>query len=217
MPDTMPDTRLILVPVFLLAQAVLVHWAGKTERPPAPPVLAQFPDQVGPWKKVAEDPIAADVAAILGADQTLSRTYVIPSGLTAAGLFVAWFQSQRGGASKPHSPKVCLPGSGWQPEATGEMTLDTAAGAIAINRYVVVNGKQRAVVLYWYQTPRRAVAGEWAAKFWLVADALRDHRTDTSLVRVTVWSSEGQDQAATASAAGFARDLYPALRTYLPR
>ena len=28
---------------------------------------------------------------------------------------------------------------------------------------------------------RRVVAGEWAAKFWLVADAIRDKRTDTSL------------------------------------
>src|SRR5262245_29110434 len=217
MPGTMPDTRLILVPLFIAAQAVLVHWAGSAEHAPAPPILARFPDQLGSWKKLTDDPIAADVAGILRADQLLSRNYVRESDRAVAGLFVAWFQSQRGGASQPHSPKVCLPGSGWTPEATGEMTLDSVAGPLAINRYVVVNGKHRAVVLYWYQTPRRAIAGEWAAKFWLVADALRDHRTDTSLVRVTVWSVEGRDQEATLTAAGFARDLYPALRAYLPR
>ena len=213
----MPDARLILVPLFLATQALLVHWAATTERPPATPDLAGFPVEVGSWKKVADDPIASDIASILGADQLLSRSYFRTPDRASAGLFVAWFRSQRGGASQPHSPKVCLPGSGWTPESTGDMTLDTAAGPITINRYVVVNGKQRSVVLYWYETPRRVIAGEWAAKFWLVSDALRDHRTDTALARVTVWSAEGHDKEAIDTAAGFARDLYPLLRGFLPR
>jgi EpsI family protein len=133
------------------------------------------------------------------------------------GLFVAWFQSQRAGTSQPHSPKVCLPASGWIPAVTGEVTLDTAAGAITVNRYVVVNHGQRDVVLYWYQGWRRVTAGEWAAKFWLVADALRDRRTDTALVRVVAQSGDGGDQAATAAATGFAQSLYPLLREKLPR
>ena len=87
-----------------------------------------------------------------------------------------------------------------------------------MNRYVVDKNTQSAVVLYWYQTPRRVVADEWAAKFWLAADALRDKRTDTALVRVTTWpATRGDDAAATSTAAEFARALYPALRNYLPR
>jgi len=213
----MLDTRLLLIPVVLLVQTLAVHWAASAERPPAPPALAQFPAQIGEWKMIGEDPITPEVASALQADQLLSRNYLrLPTNATA-GLFVAWFQSQRGGASQPHSPKVCLPGSGWTPQVTGEIGVDTSAGAIDVNRYVVVNGKQRAVVLYWYQTHRRVIAGEWPAKFWLVADALRDRRTDTALVRVTVWSNEGQDETATASAVGFARDMYPLLRETLPR
>jgi EpsI family protein len=184
---------------------------------PAPPALAQFPTQIGQWKMIGEDPITPEVASVLHADQLLSRNYLQPSTNVSAGLFVAWFQSQRGGASQPHSPKVCLPGSGWTPQETGEIRVDTNAGAIDVNRYVVVNGRQRAVVLYWYQTPRRVMAGEWSAKFWLVADAARDRRTDVALVRVTVWSNEGQDGAATASGIAFARGVYPWLRETLPR
>jgi EpsI family protein len=213
----MPDIRLLLVPVVLLVQTVAVHWAASAERPPAPPTLAQFPTQIGEWKMISEDPITPEVASVLHAGQLLSRNYLQPATNASAGLFVAWFQSQRGGASQPHSPKVCLPGSGWTPQVTGEIRLDTNAGSIEVNRYIVVNGKQRAVVLYWYQTPRRVTAGEWAAKFWLVADAMRDRRTDVALVRVTVWSNEGQDEAATASAIGFVRSAYPLLRETLPR
>ena len=218
----MPDRRTILVPIFLLAQAALVHWAAGRERVPAPPVLGSFPSALGEWRQLSEDPIAADVAGELRADRLLSRTYGRTSGVNpptgpVVGLLVAWFQSQRAGASQPHSPKVCLPASGWMPAATGEITLDTAAGAITVNRYTVVNHGQRAVVLYWYQGPRRVTAGEWAAKFWLVADALRDQRTDTALVRVVAQSGEGGDQAATAAAIGFAQSLYPVLRRELPR
>jgi len=226
MPITVPDRRTILVPVFLLAQAALIHWASGRERAPAPPALGSFPTAFGAWRQLSEDPIAADVASQLRADQILSRTYMRTSILDATlpattgpvvGLFVAWFQSQRAGTSQPHSPKVCLPASGWIPAVTGEVTMDTAAGVITVNRYIVVNHGQRDVVLYWYQGWRRVTAGEWAAKFWLVADALRDRRTDTALVRVVAQSGDGGDQAATAAATGFAQVLYPLLRENLPR
>ena len=205
------------MPVFLAAQMLLVHAAASGEHPPAMPALSCFPAEFGQWKLFHEDPIAADVATELRADRLLSQTYIHSPTGSFAGLFVAWFQTQRGGARQPHSPKVCLPASGWTPEATDAVTLDTTAGAITVNRYVVANRKQRAVILYWYQTPRRVIAGEWAAKLWLVADALRDQRTDTALVRVTAWSARGRDEAATTVATGFARELYPRLREYLPR
>ena len=233
----MPDPRTILVPVLLLAQAVLVHWATGRERAPAPPVLASFPSAFGEWRQLSEDPIAADVAGELRADRLLSRTYLNTALSTASNtalstapntstlrtstgvvvsLFVAWFQSQRAGASQPHSPKVCLPASGWIPAETGEVTLDTAAGAITVNRYIVVNHAQRDVVLYWYQTPRRALASEWRAKFWVVADALRDHRTDTSLVRIVIYTGNRPVEETSAAALRFAGDVYPALRENFP-
>jgi EpsI family protein len=212
----------ILVPVFLAGQGLLVYWSAGTEHPPAPPALAQFPATFSGWTELREDPIDADVANTLRADRLLSRTYVYRSAIdrpTAepVGFLVAWFQSQRAGSSQPHSPKVCLPASGWTPAATGGLTISTAAGAIAVNRYVVASRSGRAVILYWYQTARRAIAGEWACKFWLVADALRDQRTDTALVRIVVEDQPGGDERATAEAADFARSVYPLLREQLPR
>jgi EpsI family protein len=208
---------ILLVPLFLAGQAVLVHWIASGERPPAPPALASFPSQIGPWTKVSEDIIPKDVRDQLQADQLLSRTYVRQADSSPANLLVAWFQTQNGGARQPHSPQVCLPGSGWIPQLTDEVALATAAGAITVNRYIVSNGAQRAVVLYWYQTPRRVIAGEWAAKWWLISDAIRDRRTDTALVRLITWVAPGQDASATASVAAFGQQVYPLLRESLPR
>ena len=141
------------------------------------------------------EPIDEASARELNADRLFSQNYVRSPTAETANLFVAWFQTQRGN-KQPHSPKVCLPGSGWTPESSGDLLLSTSAGAITVNRYIVVRGLERLVALYWYQTSRRTIAGEWASKFWLVADGLRFRRTDTALVRVIVFrppSRRGRD------------------------
>lgn len=204
----MLNRGMILAPGFLVLQAALVHFAARVERPPVAPDLSAFPASLGGWEKLREDPIEPDVAAQLGADRLLNRTY--GRGTDAVGnLFVAWFQSQRGGTSQPHSPQVCLPGSGWIIKAVSRLDVNVGAGTISVNRMSIGKGQLRAVVLYWYQTPRRAIASEWAAKFWVVVDGLRDKRTDTSLVRIVVWNTGESDDSTTANAMELARAAYP--------
>jgi EpsI family protein len=214
----MTEPKTILVPVFLAAQALLAHWIGTFERPPVKPDFAEIPVRWDPWERIREEPLDAATEAQLGADRSMSSTYMQRPNGALTNLFVAWFQSQRAGASQPHSPQVCLPASGWVPESSGTINITTSAGTITVNRYVITKGPERAVVLYWYQTPRRVVAGEWDAKFWLIADALRDRRTDTSLVRVTSWVTQDQDLAATTKVTSeFSGRLYPLLRKIFPR
>jgi EpsI family protein len=212
----MRERTLILAPLLLVAQFALAHWAAGGERLPAPPDFSHFPAEFGGWQQLQEDLITPNIVVELGFDRALSRTYVNRQAGLRASLLVLWYQSQRAGHSQPHSPRMCLPGTGWMPEATGEVTIDTPDGAITVNRYIVAKGKERAAVLFWYQRPRRVVSGEWAAKFWLVADAIRDKRTDTSLVRIILWETAGGDDAATAAAIGLARSFYPVLREHLP-
>jgi EpsI family protein len=207
----------IAAPLLLAAQAAFVGYSGGAERPPAPPDLSRFPGGVGKWTQSTEDPIGNDVLSVLMADRVLSRVYVDPAGGPQVGVFVAWFQSQRGGQKQPHSPKVCLPGSGWEPRGTGDIELQTRSGSITASRMLVAYRSDESVILYWYQTPRHVISGEWAAKFWLVADALRDRRTDTALVRINVSAVGFGAARADAAAREFAKEVYPLLRSALPR
>ncbi len=200
----------LAAPVLLTIQAVFVYFVSSSERPPAPPDLARFPQSFAQWKILSEDFIAQDVQQTLHADRLLSRTYT--NGPDNAGLLVAWFQSQRSGLSQPHSPQVCLPASGWTPEVKDEVSL----GPIAVNRYIVANRGQRDVVLYWYQMQNRAIEGEWAAKLWTVASAVRDRRTDTALIRIVVVAADGDTNRATAAAVKFGQDIYPVLLQNFP-
>jgi EpsI family protein len=212
----MPDRLGIVTVLFLAVQAVAVVWVASGERPPAVPDLSNLPGQFGEWRMLHEDPLESDVVGNLKADALVSRTYGTATAGKSAGLFIAWFQSQRNGDRQPHSPQVCLPGAGWTSESTGEVTLVTTTGPITINRYTIVSRRDRAVVLYWYQMPRRVIAGEWAAKFWLLPDAIRDRRTDTALIRVLVYGTNSEMEAAQQTACRFATELYPVLRAKMP-
>jgi EpsI family protein len=199
---------------LIIVQGTLIHNAIRPEAIPAGLPLSQMPTTLGAWQETEEGVVDADTREILKADDLLNRFYV--SNRTGANLFIAAFRSQRNGKS-PHSPKNCLPGSGWTPLTSDEIAIDVGRGApIEVNRYVVAHGDERSLVLYWYQSRDRTVASEYKAKFWVVVDAMRLNRTDTALVRVVVPIVDKNEAAATQAATDFVRSFYGTLRNYLP-
>ena len=71
------------------------------------------------------------------------------------------------------------------------------------------------MVLYWYQSRDRTIASEYAAKAYLIADAIRLNRTDTALIRIAVPVINDNVDAALQSALASARDLFDPLRRLL--
>jgi EpsI family protein len=93
-----------------------------------------------------------------------------------------------------------------------------AGGSINVNRYVVARGDDESVVLYWYQSQGRVIADEFAAKFYLIADSIRHHRSDTSLVRVVVPVTDHMSrEKASQIAVDFVQASYPVINNRLPR
>lgn len=215
-----------IVTALLLIQAALVYSAFARPEiiPPSRP-LDSVPTTLGAWQLAQTGVIEQDVLDVLKADDILNRTYCTSTSPdcaktgqgVAANLFVASFRTQRNGKT-PHSPKNCLPGSGWVRISSGEIAVDVGrAVPISINRYVVAHGSQRDLVLYWYQSRDRAVADEYKAKFWVMADAIRLNRTDTALVRVIVPVVNRDEAQAETTAADFVKSFYSTLLDYLPR
>jgi EpsI family protein len=207
----------VLTIVLALQAAVLYTAVSRAELVPDVKPLAQFPRAVAGWSAIEDVPIEPEIQEILKADDTLHRLYVEPSGHLEASLFVAFFKSQRDGQS-PHSPKNCLPGNGWQPVETGviSIALPGRATPITANRYVASHGGDKALVIYWYQSHNRIIANEYAAKFWLIADSIRYHRSDTALVRIVVPVANDNADAATDVGVSFAKALFPGLARLLP-
>ena len=200
--------------VVLAAQAVLFYSASHGESTPLAMPLSAFPTNFGNWSMIQEGVVEKETLDVLRADDTLTREYANPDG--AVNLFIAYFRTQRTGQS-PHSPKNCLPGSGWQPSENDRINITTGGDTIRINRYVVSKGEEESVVLYWYQSQGRVIADEFAARFYLIEDSIRKHRSDTSLVRVVAPVLGQQRERAEQIAVDFAKVAYPVIRGYLPR
>ena len=199
---------------IIVIQGALLYSANRPETVPSSRPLAGVPAMLGLWRLTQEGVVDQETRDVLQADDLLNRYY--SDGSAGANLFVAAFRSQRTGKA-PHSPKNCLPGSGWEPLVSDEYSFDPGVGApITVNRYVVAHGDDRSLVLYWYQSRDRVVAGEYKAKFWVVVDSMRLNRTDTALVRVVVPIVNRDEEAATKMASDFVRSFYGTLRQYLP-
>jgi EpsI family protein len=200
---------------LLAAQALAFYTLPKSEYVPTLRPLDQMAERIDDWRFTVQNRPEKEIQDLLKADDALTRRYV--RGRDALTLFVAFYRSQRAGATT-HSPRVCLPGSGWTPSASAFVDLAIAGRSdpINVNRYVVTRGDARSVVYYWYQSPHRVVADELWAKVYLVLDSIRWRRSDTSIVRVVVEVDSRGEAYADRIAQEFAAKAYPAVKAHLP-
>jgi len=193
------------------------YLSARNEYVPPAKALAEFPKAAGSWTMAKEFQTEAEVQAVLKADDTLSRVYTKSSSGQAIYFWIAYFQSQRAGRA-PHSPKNCLPGNGWVKERNTIITIPVPGRAepIEAQYYLVQRGEAKSVVIYWYQSHGRVVADEYAAKYYVVADAIRYNRTDTSLVKFTVPAGPEGPEKASELAIQAVKEFYPAIAAALP-
>jgi EpsI family protein len=125
----------------------------------------------------------------------MSRNYEAPDGRLVS-FFVGYYASQRTGATY-HSPLNCLPGAGWILTDIGRIQIQPTGNrpSFEVNRYLVQNGNDRALMLYWYEGRGRPLASEYWAKIYTVVDSLRRRRSDGAMVRVMVPLGRSQDEA----------------------
>jgi len=179
--------RLGILFIAILAVGVLVNtWAYLGEAHVDRKPLKDFPDQIGAWQKMGSDQVLDQATMqVLKASDYVLRDYVGPNR-QSANFYVGYYATQREGVSY-HSPLNCLPGAGWMLSDPAKVTLPLANGSsFTANKYIIQNGSNKSLMIYWYQGRGRAVASEYWGKIYTVIDSVRLRRSDGALVRVTV-------------------------------
>jgi len=209
--------RFAFAVTLLATTAVVLQARNGSEVIPASAPLASFPRTLDGWNSVDRE-LTQDVRDVLGPGDFLLRDYRDPGNTQNVSVFVAYFPSQRAGDTI-HSPKNCLPGAGWTPMQTDRVTLHVPGHApFAANRYLIAKGNERQLVLYWYWAHDRAVASEYAAKFYLVTDSIRMRRTAGSLIRLSTPLAPHQSvESAEQTLFSFAEKMVPLMNSYVPR
>ncbi len=202
--------------VILGVQAVASLAFRRDPYLPSPPPLVNLPLQVGEWTRTQEGEIAAEVIEMLGPDDALAREYRRGATEDFASLFVSYYRTQLR-AKNAHDPKVCLPGSGWNPRESKVIDVGLPDGrTFPVNYYRIARGTDEAIVLYWFQTHNGAVAHEQQLRFRRLISAIQYNRTDMALVRIVVPVGMGGLPAANHQAVQLAAQIYPEIIPYFP-
>jgi EpsI family protein len=190
---------------------------SRAEYLPSPPPLSDFPSSIGGWEEVRDIDMEPQVLEMLTPDDVLNRDYINRDHTATLSLFVAYYKTQHK-AGQAHDPKVCLPGSGWNPivSKTIEIPVPDSNTSFPANYYVIAKDPQKALVIYWYQSYDRIVAQQQFLKLDRVIDTVKAHRTDMALVRIVVPIEAGDLEGASDRAAGFARIISFLLRRQFP-
>jgi exosortase D (VPLPA-CTERM-specific) len=203
--------------LVLVASGLGLMIAGRTEIVPERTPLVMFPRHLDGWRGNSMA-MTERVVEKLQLDDYILADYVQGPGQAPVNFYVAWYGSQRSGAS-PHSPRVCIPGGGWEIAEISrrEMPFSIGDGPLRFNRAIIRKGQHRQVVYYWFQQRGRAIANEYVMKWYLFTDSLLDRRSDGALVRLTtpILPAESTD-AADERLRRFAHEIVHELPAFVP-
>ncbi len=185
----------LIVSIFILGSGIyvnrniLLHDSPTLLRQP----LSIVPIQIEQWSG-QDRPFEEKTVDVLGVTDYINRHYVSSEALTGQSpslwLYAGYYASQRTGKTY-HSPKNCLPGSGWEIVEIESLPITMATGEgpetrQTINKVIVQKGLDRQLILYWYQDRGRVITSEYWAKIYLIWDSITQGRTDGAMIRVSV-------------------------------
>jgi len=214
MRDVASPIRLWVTAGILLGAFLLLHTVSHGE-----PVVSHQPLRELPYaiagRTGQESPLQEQVIQAVGVSDYTNRFYFEQADAPIQ-LYIGYYASQKTGDTI-HSPKNCLPGSGWDPVTSGYATIPIPGQhSVVVNEYVIQKDQEKQLVFYWYQGRGRVIASEYAGKFWMMMDAITRNRTDGALVRVVTPMSDGEANA-HARLLGFTQILFPNVDGLIPK
>jgi EpsI family protein len=210
-------SRAIITSCLMLFTLGFIMFLSESEAIPPRKAFRDFPKTISQYTG-QEARFDQEIYDVLGVDDSVLISYKSSAG-EAIQLYVGYHNSQQEG-DLMHSPKNCLPGSGWDITETALEDIvfpspdEEKIGAI---RLLIKKGISQQVVLYWFQSRGRFISSEYMQKVYLVLDAITKNRTDGAFVRLMAPVTTGETvETTTETLKAFAGNLIPVLEEYLP-
>jgi len=214
MLDILKPRRLWVTAVILVGGSLVLRDLARSEPIVLRQPVRELPIEIARWTG-REVPLQEQVVKVAGVSDYTNRFY-FEAGDAPIQLYVGYYASQKNG-DRIHSPKNCLPGSGWDPvESRYAMIPIPGHHAIVVNEYVIQKDQDEQLVFYWYQGRGRVIANEYWAKFWMTMDAISRNRTDGALVRVITPMNDGEAKARTRLST-FTQIVFPTVDALIPK
>lgn len=204
--------RFFILYILLGIAALYVHTRSEASVPVNKP-LDLFPQRAGDWVMTGQARFDERVLAVLLPTDYLSRSYRNAQG-ERVSLYIGYHDG--GPNSGPiHSPKQCLPGSGWNRLHAESRDLEVDQGQMSYVQAVYQKDTQKQMFLYWFQVRDRFITNEYALKLAMAKNSFLDNRRDSSFIRLSVMIDESEAEARRVGE-DFIRAFLPAIRESLP-
>jgi len=179
--------------------------------------LSLFPKKIGDYRFVAAKTSSQGVIDLLGVNDYINYNYISSSGILI-DFYLAYYESV-GGSSTYHSPKNCLPGSGWGISSVKTVQVSPKEDIdkkVPLTEMTLQSPDSLQIVLYWYQNRGRTISSEYWEKIYLVLDALFKGRRDGSFVRIIANVPEGKMREIQQETRQFAELVLAELSDFIP-
>ncbi|RKZ08207.1 EpsI family protein [bacterium] len=178
------NKRLIAISIVILA-LIVYSYHIRFARPASPslPDLERIPTEILGFAS-EERSLPREEIEVLGVDESLVRIYRNRTGEEIT-LLIGYFKTQQEN-SQIHSPKHCYPGSGWDVtrERTAKLTL---SGQRENVKYLLIsNGRQKRLVLYWFENAHRIITNEFALKWYEMKNAFLGRSHGVAFIRFSI-------------------------------
>lgn len=203
--------RFLILYTLIIVTGLFLHLRSVNEVPLAHP-LAAFPASINDWRVTGQTQLSESILKVLRPTDYLSRRYVSNSG-EVVDLYIGYFDGglDSGGV---HSPRHCLPGSGWSLEFHEEKVLTFDGNTIRLVNAVYRKGEVRQFFTYWFQVSGMTINNEYYLKAAEVFNSMVKNRRDSAFVRISTDVSNG-DMVQADSVSKFVQDFYPVINSFL--
>jgi EpsI family protein len=206
------NKRIIIGSIIIFLFALYINVVSFHEVVPLKKTLDDFPLTWKGWEG-NKNFFDADILDKLRADEYMSREYV--KGTDRINLYVGYYGSQKAGA-QIHSPKHCLPGSGWFKLYEKDKILDIEnTGKINYIEALYQKDSEKALFIYWYKMKDVYVTNDYILKLYMIINSLKYRRNDAAFLRFSTPVVKDVEDAENVIESAM-RDLLPLLKDYLP-
>jgi EpsI family protein len=206
-------SRFFLICLVLIATTILLNTTTRGTAPAIKP-LALLPQSMGEWKMTSQSEFSQEIIATLRPSDYLSRRYTDGKG-NVVQLYIGYHDgSDRSGPI--HSPKHCLPGSGWVVVSEDKVQISVDGRKLNLVKSLYQKGEEKELFLYWFQLKEKSVTNEYSLKFVQLYNSLVHKRRDTAFVRISLpFTPDGKSSAD--AALRFVTALYPPFYEMIPK
>jgi EpsI family protein len=206
------NRRLLIVSVMVAMMAAYLALFPFHDKVPLRKAFAEFPYGWQGWSGNAG--LLDDRSAeMLKMSEYMLRNYARDK--ERVSIYIGYYGSQRGG-SQIHSPKLCLPASGWAKisESTRQMDIE-GLGRVSLVQSVYQKEDRKEVFVYWYQMKDEYITNEYKLRVYRFINSIRYRRNDAAFIRLSA-PVDGTVEDAVSSIERFMKDFLPVLKDYLP-